>query len=67
MAAQIEPDVEAAVSTLRSAYADELADVAERMPQCRHCETQKYETFLLSTVLRRAFVRASTGAETDPA
>jgi hypothetical protein len=60
MVAAIEPGIADAVATLRKEYADELAS---GMAPCQHCRTQKYETYLLLTVLRRAFVRAETRAE----
>ncbi|MFB6183915.1 MAG: helix-turn-helix domain-containing protein [Haloarculaceae archaeon] len=58
MAAEIEPLVADAVDLLRSAHGDDLERIAAEMAPCTHCRTQKYETYLLLTVLRRAFVRA---------
>lgn len=58
MAAQIEPLVEEIVSQLRSEYRDDLQKIASEMTPCDHCKTQKYETYLLLTALRRSFVRA---------
>lgn len=58
MASQIEPQVADIVSRLRSEYADELTQIVSEMAPCEHCKNQKYETYLLLTVLRRAFVRA---------
>lgn len=58
MAKRIEPRIEEIVTYLRSDYADELEQIASKMAPCQHCKTQKYETYLLLTVLRRAFVRA---------
>lgn len=55
-----EPPISALVSELRAAYGDRLERIAGEMAPCRHCRDQKYETYLLLTVLRRAFVRAET-------
>ncbi|WP_411967834.1 winged helix-turn-helix domain-containing protein [Haloferax sp. YSSS75] len=63
MAANVEPQVADVVSHLQSEFGDELADIASEMSPCEHCQTQKYETYLLLTVLRRAFVRARTRPE----
>lgn len=63
MAERIEPLVADAAAAVRSEYGEALDDVAAEMTPCRHCRDQKYETYLLLTVLRRAFVRAETRAE----
>lgn len=60
MAARVEPLVGEIVSQLRSEYEDDLQKIAAEMIPCDHCKTQKYETYLLLTALRRAFVRAYT-------
>jgi DNA-binding transcriptional ArsR family regulator len=54
----IEPDVNELISHLDSEYSEELDRIASGMAPCRHCRTQKYDTYLLLTILRRAFVRA---------
>ncbi|MDX1746265.1 MAG: ArsR family transcriptional regulator, partial [Halobacteriales archaeon] len=54
----IEPDVNELISHLDSVYSEELGRIASEMAPCRHCRTQKYDTYLLLTILRRAFVRA---------
>ncbi|MFB6354776.1 MAG: ArsR/SmtB family transcription factor [Halobacteriales archaeon] len=61
MAGAVEPLVDEAVGRLRAEFGGELADLASQMAPCAHCANQKYETYLLLTVLRRAFVRAETG------
>ena len=58
MIAAIQPEIEAALHTLTGEFDDAIADITAEMQPCEHCRTQKYETFLLLTVLRRAFVRA---------
>ncbi|WP_458188787.1 winged helix-turn-helix domain-containing protein [Haladaptatus sp. NG-WS-4] len=58
MAAHVESAVEDVVTRLLSTYDDEIEDIVSEMAPCQHCQTQKYETYLLLTVLRRAFVRA---------
>ncbi|MFB6194636.1 MAG: helix-turn-helix domain-containing protein [Haloplanus sp.] len=62
MAERIEPAVRDVVATLRDEYADELDGMAAEMAPCEHCRDQKYETYVLLTVLRRAFVRADASA-----
>ncbi|MFB6124266.1 MAG: ArsR/SmtB family transcription factor [Haloferacaceae archaeon] len=54
----IQPQVETALATLTDEYGDVLDDITEEMQPCEHCRTQQYETYVLLTVLRRAFVRA---------
>lgn len=54
----IETDVSELISHLDSEYQEELDQIASEMAPCRHCRTQKYDTYLLLTILRRAFVRA---------
>lgn len=56
MAATVAPEMIDLVDRLRSEFGDEFDDIAAEMSPCEHCDTQKYETVLLSTVLRRAFV-----------
>lgn len=63
MADGITPRVEEIVTSLRSEHADELERIAAEMAPCPHCRTQKYETYLLLTALRRAFVRAHVGED----
>lgn len=58
MAERVVPAVGEVVDELRGAYGDELDRIAAEMAPCAHCATQKYETYLLLTVLRRAFVKA---------
>ena len=58
MAATVAPDVAEIVSRLTTEYGAELERIAGEMAPCEHCRSQKYETYLLLTVLRRAFVRA---------
>jgi len=58
MVDSIEPEVEAALATLTDAYGEEIDDIVADMAPCEHCRTQKYETYVLLTVLRQAFVRA---------
>jgi predicted ArsR family transcriptional regulator len=54
----IQPQIEAALATLTDEYDDTIDDITAEMQPCEHCRTQKYETYVLLTVLRRAFVRA---------
>jgi predicted ArsR family transcriptional regulator len=59
----VQPQVEAALTTLTDEYDDVIDDITAEMQPCEHCRTQKYETYVLLTVLRRAFVRAHQDGE----
>lgn len=52
------PRVADLVSVLREEYEEVMEDVIGEMAPCQHCKNQKYETYLLLTVVRRAFVRS---------
>ncbi|MEF8881138.1 MAG: helix-turn-helix domain-containing protein [Halapricum sp.] len=54
----IQPQLTDALNTLDDEYEDDIEDIVADMQPCEHCRTQKYETYVLLTVLRRAFVRA---------
>jgi DNA-binding transcriptional ArsR family regulator len=54
----VQPQIMDALATLTDEYDDEIEDIVTDMQPCEHCRTQKYETYVLLTVLRRAFVRA---------
>ncbi len=54
----VQPQIEAALATLTEEYDDTIEEVTAAIQPCDHCRTQKYETYVLLTVLRRAFVRA---------
>ena len=54
----IQPQVEAALATLTDEFDAEIDEIVADMQPCEHCRTQKYETYVLLTALRRAFVRA---------
>jgi DNA-binding transcriptional ArsR family regulator len=54
----VQPQVETVLATLTDEYDDVIDDITAEMQPCEHCRTQKYETYVLLTVLRRAFVRA---------
>ncbi|WP_353633249.1 helix-turn-helix domain-containing protein (plasmid) [Halobacterium sp. NMX12-1] len=53
----IQPQITDALTTLTDEYDDEIKDIVTDMQPCEHCRTQKYETYVLLSVLRRAFVR----------
>lgn len=59
----VRPQVEDALSTLSEDHGDLVEEIVADMQPCEHCRTQKYETYVLLTVLRRAFVRARQGRE----
>ncbi|WP_254763904.1 ArsR/SmtB family transcription factor [Natrinema marinum] len=52
------PKVEALLETLTDEHGDAIDALVAEMEPCAHCRTQKYETYVLLTVLRRAFARA---------
>ncbi len=54
----VQPQVLDAITTLTDEYTDSIREIVADMQPCEHCRTQKYETYVLLTVLRRAFVRA---------
>lgn len=58
MIGAVQPQLTDALATLTEEYEDTLGDIVADMQPCEHCRTQKYETYVLLTVLRRAFVRA---------
>ena len=58
MTTRVQPQLEDALETLTDEYGDVIDDIAAEMEPCAHCRTQKYETYVLLTVIRRAFVRA---------
>jgi len=58
IAEDVAPDVEAIVDQIETEHGDTLDEIAGEMAPCEHCADQKYETYLLLTILRRAFVRA---------
>ncbi|MFB6152990.1 MAG: winged helix-turn-helix domain-containing protein [Halodesulfurarchaeum sp.] len=62
MAAAIQDSVGDLIEDLHREHAGDLEDIASDMAPCPHCRTQKYETYLLLTVLRRAFVRAQVAS-----
>jgi DNA-binding transcriptional ArsR family regulator len=61
MTGAVRPQIEAALDTLTAEYGDVIDEIAAEMQPCEHCRTQKYEAYVLLTVLRRAFVRAHRG------
>ncbi|ELY79840.1 regulatory protein ArsR [Natrinema pallidum DSM 3751] len=56
MARDLAPDIAALVADLETNHGDTLERIADGMAPCEHCRSQKYETYLLLTILRRAFV-----------
>jgi len=54
----VQPQIADALATLTEDYANDIDDIVADMHPCEHCRTQKYETYVLLTVLRQAFVRA---------
>jgi DNA-binding transcriptional ArsR family regulator len=54
----VQPQVEDALATMQEDYDDVIQDIVSGMQPCEHCKNQKYETYVLLTVLRKALVRA---------
>ena len=54
----VQPQITDALATLTNEYDDAIEEIVADMQLCEHCRIQKYETYVLLTVLRRAFVRA---------
>ena len=54
----IQPEITEALNQLTGKYEDSIEEITKEMQPCDHCRNQKYETYVLLTVLRRAFVRA---------
>lgn len=61
----VHPQITSALETLVDEYDDSIDDIVSNMQPCEHCRTQKYEAYVLLTVLRRAFVRAYPVSELD--
>jgi len=61
----VQPQVETALATLTDEYADAIDEMTTEMHPCEHCRNQKYETYVLLTVLRQAFVRAHQQREAE--
>lgn len=57
------PQVSKIASELRTEYGDVLDSIGAEMAPCEHCRTQKYETYLLLTVLRRALIESETNPD----
>ncbi|MFB6102356.1 MAG: ArsR/SmtB family transcription factor [Haloplanus sp.] len=64
MVEAVQPQIRDALVTLTEDYDDVIEDIVAEMQPCEHCRTQKYETYVLLTVLRRAFVHARREAPT---
>jgi DNA-binding transcriptional ArsR family regulator len=62
MVEAVQPQIADALATLTEDFADDIEGVVADMQPCEHCRTQKYETYVLLTVLRRAFVEAHRDA-----
>lgn len=58
MAEWISPRLEPLIDELLDEYGTNINRIADQMAPCEHCRNQKYETYLLLTVLRRGFVNA---------
>ena len=67
MVASIRPSVRAVLDELTEEYDEAIDDIVAEMRPCEHCRTQKYETYVLLTVLRRAFVQARGDAALESA
>lgn len=57
MTEALQPAVRDAIEDLEAEFGDRIREMVSDMDPCEHCREQKYEDYLLLTVLRRAFVR----------
>ncbi len=53
----IQPEITEALNHLTGEYEDSIEEITREMQPCDHCRNQRYETYVLLAVLRRAFVR----------
>lgn len=58
MADWVGPRLEPIIGELSEKYGADIEQIAAQMAPCEHCRDQKFETYLLLTVLRRGFVDA---------
>lgn len=58
MADWMAPRLEPLIEELLAEYGNEIEQIADPMAPCEHCRTQKYEIYVLLSILRRAFVQA---------
>ncbi|WP_458189645.1 ArsR/SmtB family transcription factor [Haladaptatus sp. NG-WS-4] len=58
MADWMGPRLEPLIDEFLDEYGGDIERIADQMAPCEHCRNQKYETYLLLTVLRRGFVNA---------
>jgi DNA-binding transcriptional ArsR family regulator len=58
MADWMGPRLEPLIDELLDEYGSDIERIADQMAPCEHCRNQKYETYILLTVLRRGFVDA---------
>lgn len=58
MADWMGPRLEPLIDEFLAEYGGDIERIADQMVPCEHCRNQKYETYLLLTVLRRGFVNA---------
>ncbi|WP_458209201.1 ArsR/SmtB family transcription factor [Haladaptatus sp. NG-SE-30] len=66
MANRVRPQMSNLLDTLHDEYDDDIERIGAEMAPCEHCNTQKYETYLLLSILRRAFVKVHTDGERSP-
>jgi hypothetical protein len=52
------PRLEPIIDDLLDEFGSNIEQIADQMAPCEHCRNQKYETYILLTVLRRGFVDA---------
>lgn len=53
----LRPGVADLLADVRESHGDDVESIASQMAACEHCQTQKYEEYVLLTALRRALVR----------
>ncbi|MEF8826557.1 MAG: hypothetical protein V5A27_09505 [Halapricum sp.] len=58
LVAAVQSQMTDALATLSEAHEETIEEIVAEMQPCAYCRTQKYETYVLLTALRRAFVEA---------
>lgn len=57
----VQPQITDVLAALTDEYDGDIKEIVADIQPCEHCQTQKYETYVLLTVLCRAFVSAHRG------
>ncbi len=55
---EIQPQIKEILKILNTKFDDDIEDITDKMAPCEHCKNQKYKLYLMSTIIRKAFVQA---------